>query len=397
MTALLRGTAPAAPSFRFKLYLLLSVVLIAGMSQGLLLPLLSIMLENSGISSDMNGLNSAALYIGTFCTMFFVEKPVARFGYKKVIVAGIAMVALALFLFPAYRSLAAWFILRLVVGVGDSSLHYASQLWIVSSAPAERRGRYISLYGMAYGVGFSLGPLGINLLPLGDAAPFIVMGALCLAVMALMPKLPKDKPERHGKAVQGENRYFVTYRLAWFVLIPGLLYGLMESSMNSSFPLYALRVGIDEHWISLLLLAFGVGSLILQLPLGIWSDRIGRKPVLMGCAVAGGLLFIAVPLAGGHVGALFVLFALTGGLVGSFYSLGLAYAADILPKAILPAANVIASIHFSIGSVLGPSLGGYGIRYVALSIVFTGLGAAFLAFALAGLAFRPSKAGSAAE
>lgn len=160
--------------------------------------------------------------------------------------------------------------------------------------------------------------------------------------------------------------------------------------MNSSFPLYALRSGIGEHFISLLLLAFGIGSLVLQLPLGMWSDRIGRKPVLMACAAVGGLLFVAVPLAGSHVGLLFVLFALAGGLVGSFYSLGLAYAADLLPKAILPAANVIASVHFSVGSILGPSVGGYGIRYVAPSSVFVALGAAFLAFALIGIAFRPS-------
>ncbi|WP_229750686.1 MFS transporter [Paenibacillus nasutitermitis] len=376
-------------AFRHRLNTLLLVVVVAGMSQGLLLPLLSIMLEDSGVSSDRNGINSAAMYIGIFCTMFFVEKPVMRFGYKKVILAGMILVTCANILFPFTHSLTVWFVLRLLVGVGDSALHYSTQLWIVSSSPANRRGKYISLYGMSYGLGFSLGPLGINLLPFGRAVPFLVSGLFFFIVLLLVVRMKNEIPERPAKGAADQNRFVTTYRLAWFVLIPGLLYGLMEASMNSSFPLYGLRIDLDQHWISLLLMAFGAGGLILQLPLGLWSDRIGRKPVLIGCAAVGSLAFFVIPAAGSNVLLLFLLFAIAGGVIGSFYSLGLAYAADILPRAILPAANVVASIHFSVGSILGPTLGGYGMRYVSVHSIFLFLGAAFLGFALLGFGFRP--------
>lgn len=357
----------------------------------MLLPLLSILLEDAGVSPDMNGINSAAMYIGIFCTMFFVEKPVIRFGYKKVILAGIVLITLANMLFPFTELLAVWFVLRLIVGVGDSLLHYTTQLWIISSSPAEGRGKYISLYGMAYGIGFSVGPLGINLLPLGKAVPFIVSSLFFISVLLLVLRLTNELPERAKKEADKENRFKATYRAAWFVLIPGLLYGLMESSMNSSFPLYALHIDLNQHWISLLLLSFGIGGLILQLPLGILSDKIGRKPVLISCGIIGSLAFLTIPAAGGNVAMLFALFAIAGGVVGSFYSLGLAYAADILPRAILPAANVIASIHFSIGSILGPTLGGYGMRYVSAHSIFLFLGSAFLLFALLGFGFRPRR------
>jgi MFS family permease len=383
------SNAPAAAAFRYRFITLLLVVVVAGMSQGLLLPLLSIMLEDAGIPADRNGINSAAMYIGIFAMMFFVEKPVIRFGYKKVILAGIALVTIASLLFPFTGSLAVWFVLRLLVGIGDSSLHYATQLWIVSSSPADRRGKYISLYGMAYGLGFSLGPLGINLLPLGKQVPFLVSCLFFVMVLLLVARMKNELPERTAKDASGGNRFVTTYRAAWFVLIPGFLYGLMEASMNSSFPLYGLRIELSQHWISLLLLAFGAGSLVLQLPLGLWSDRIGRKPVLIACGAAGSLAFFAIPAAGADVWLLFVLFAIAGSAVGSFYSLGLAYAADILPRAILPAANVIASIHFSIGSITGPALGGYGIRYVSVHSIFLFLGASFLFFALLGFGFRP--------
>lgn len=366
------------------------MVIVAGMSQGLLLPLLSILLEDAGVSSDMNGINSAAMYIGIFATMFFIEKPVSRFGYRTVIIAGMSIVIAATLLFPLTQSLTIWFILRLLVGVGDSSLHYATQLWIVSSSPKERRGQYISLYGMSYGIGFSLGPLGINLLPLGKAIPFVITSAFFVLVLLLVLRMSNEFPERAIRGEVSENRFLRTYRIAWFVLIPSFLYGLMEASMNTSFPLYGLRIDLSQQWISLLLLAFGAGSLILQLPLGMWSDRMGRKPILIGCGLIGAIAFLCIPAAGGELLLLFLLFMIAGGVVGSFYSLGLAYAADLLPRSILPAANVIASIHFSVGSILGPTLGGFGIRYLSIHSVFLFLGGSFLLFALLGFIFRPA-------
>ena len=382
-------------SARYRFVSLLLVIVVAGMSQGLLLPLLSILLEHAGVSSDVNGINSAALYIGVFATMLFIEKPVLRFGFKPVILAGIALASLPMLLFPLSSSLTVWFVLRLLIGVGDSALHFATQLWVVKSSPADRRGRFISLYGMSYGIGFSVGPLGINLLGFGDPVPFLVLFALFLVVLLPLLRLPNERPEHPAKSETAGNRFVATYRMAWFVLIPGLLYGLMEASMNSSFPLYGLRIQLSADWISLLLLAFGIGGLVLQLPLGVLSDRVGRKPVLMGCGLIGAAAFLAVPLAGGSLWLLFLLFAAAGGFVGSFYSLGLAYAADILPRPILSAANVIASIHFSIGSVLGPTLGGYGIRYVSIHSVFLFMGFAFLLFTLLGFLFRPQLAETA--
>ncbi|MDT2242112.1 MFS transporter [Paenibacillus larvae] len=80
-----------------------------------------------------------------------------------------------------------------------------------------------------------------------------------------------------------------------------------------------------------------------------------------------------------------------GGLVGSFFSLGLAYASDLLPKVLLPTANVIASINHSLGSVAGPNLGGLSIQYISLSSLFWMLGGIYLIFAFAEIWFKGKK------
>lgn len=376
-------------------FILLAVIILAGLSQGLLLPLLSIFMEERGVPSSVNGLHAAALYIGAFGMSLIAEKVLGVTGFKKLLLGGLIVVLFMLPLFSVISNLKLWFILRILVGIGDSAIHFTSQLWLVLVSPPERRGRNISLYGMSYGLGFSLGPLGIHLLPAGTWLPFAILTVLFLAVIVIVfVYMPDLYPEKHDTNIderhhmQKERKYSIIYRAAWFALLPSLLYGYMESSMNSNFPIYGLRMGLSTGEISTLLPFFGIGGLILQLPLGILSDRFGRRGILMGAGLLGGLMFLAIPLCDNHFWGLMILFMVAGGLVGSFFSLGLAYAADILPKSLLPAANVVASFHFNIGSIIGPNLGGLAMEIGRPSLLFSILGSAYVLFSVIGFIFR---------
>ncbi len=372
--------------------ILIAVIVVAGTTQGMLLPVLAIFLDQMGVSEMMNGLNAAALYIGSFAMMLVAEKVLGALGFKKLIVGGLVLVLMTLLIFPWIPNIKLWFVLRLIIGMGNSALHYASQLWVILSSPSQNRGRNLSIYGMSYGIGFSLGPLGISLLSYGKAVPFIVLSfCIFIVLIFVLVKLPNMRPEKVVGVANEKHRFRRSYRIAWYALIPALLYGYMEASMNSSFPLYGLHIGFSEGQISALLPAIGIGGLLLQLPLGIMSDRYGRKRCLMWCGVAGGLTFSIVPLAGDHFMLNIILMMLAGGLVGSFFSLGLAYAADVLPRELLPAANVVASFQFNIGSVVGPSLSGIFMFYHWEEGMFIMLGLSYLLFGLAGFWFSPSR------
>ncbi|OKP84736.1 MFS transporter [Paenibacillus helianthi] len=382
----------ANQSSRLNYIILITVIIAAGLSQGLLLPVLSILLEQKGVSSSLNGLNAAALYVGSFAMTLVAERILSAIGFKKLITAGISIVLVSLICFPLLPGVKAWFVLRLLVGIGDSAINYAAQLWVLLMTPAEHRGRNLSLYGMSYGLGFSLGPLGISLLRFGQAAPFAVIALLFLFVLILVAlKLPDSHPDKveHG---EGQARRFArSYTLAWYALIPALLYGYMEASLNSNFPVYGLRIGFSANQIAALLPFAGIGGLLLQMPLGIWSDRYGRKKILIFSGVGGGLAFALLPLTGDRfLWTLAVLMA-AGGLVGSFFSLGLSYAADILPRNLLPAANVVSSFHYSFGSIMGPGIGGVLLQFGWGGGVFVLLGVLYIVFGLAGLLFSPRK------
>lgn len=303
---------------RYTFWVLILVVAIAGLSQGLSIPLLAVLLEQQGISSLVNGLNAAALYIGMVLISPFMEIPLRKLGYRTTIICGLVLVTIATALIPLFSHLAVWFVLRFLMGVGDSALHYSSQMWVTKISSPETRGRDLSAYGLAYGVGFSAGPLGLNLLPLGLWVPFGMLLILYAVGFFLLARMKNDYPEVIVQTEKKENKYATVLRIGWLALIPSFLYGFMETSLNGSFPVYALRTGISLEWVSIILPSFVVGSILLQMPLGTLSDRLGRKRVMTVCAIIGGIAFFLFPLSGENVWFMMLLLAIAGAAVGSF-------------------------------------------------------------------------------
>ncbi|KGX88167.1 MFS transporter [Pontibacillus litoralis] len=349
----------------FRLIVLISLVSISGFTQGMLLPLIAIILEQIGVASSVNGLHATSLYIGVLITSPFMEKPLRKFGYKPLILIGGLLVIFSLSLFPFWQSLGLWFMLRMFVGIGDHMLHFSTQTWITASSPIHKRGRNIAIYGMSFGLGFTLGPLMTRLLEVHQALPFLVASILSLIVWSFMFFIRNEIPEEeetYSPTSSSMKRFASAWKYAWVAFLPPFGFGFLEASLHSSFPVYGMRIGYDVNTLSFLIPTFAAGSLISQLPLGMLSDRIGRKKVLVTVIFLGIICFFLASLFEHSLVALLLLFTLAGLCVGSIYSLGISYMTDILPKHLLPAGNIMCGITFSIGSIIGPYIGGLYIE-----------------------------------
>ncbi len=349
-------------SGRARYWILVIIVAISGFSQGMLLPLISVIFEQDGISSTLNGLNATGLYIGTLLISPFMEAPLRKFGYKPVIIFGGLTVFLSLLLFPLWKSVVFWFILRLLIGMGDNALHFSTQTWITSTTPQAKLGRNIAVYGIMFSAGFAVGPLFVPLIGVFEGLPFIVSGILCMAAWSLVFLLRNDFPDH----LQGNEapmsfigRFRETMKFAWIAFIPPFAYGFLESSLNAIYPVYALRTGIDVSYISFILAAFSVGAITSQIPLGMLSDRIGRHSVLLIAIGGGSAAFFLAGLAGSNEWGVLAMVFTAGMFVGSTFTLGIAYMTDLTPKTFLPMGNLLCGIFFSVGSLTGPVFGGY--------------------------------------
>jgi len=375
----------------FRFWILVSIVAISGFSQGLLLPLIAIIFEQDGVSSSLNGLHATGLYIGVLLAAPLMEGPLRRFGYKPIILVGGIVVAISLSLFPVWKSFWFWFILRLLIGIGDQLLHFGTQTWITASSPKEKLGRNIALYGLFFGIGFTVGPIMTRLVEVNEAFPFIVSCSISLIAWGFVWFLKNEVPEADKENISffgTFKRFGKVFKYAWVAFLPPFGYGFLEASLNGNFPVYALRNGLEVGAVSIILPAFAAGSIVFQLPLGMLSDRYGRRNVLVTVMLAGFICFTVAGLLQDSVTGLLICFFIAGMLVGSTYSLGISYMADLLPRPLLPAGNLMVSIFFSFGSIRGPFIGGLAIQYLKGASFFYVISTMLLLIFIALLIFR---------
>ncbi|KGX92981.1 MFS transporter [Pontibacillus halophilus JSM 076056 = DSM 19796] len=358
---------------RFRFTVLILLVTISGFTQGMLLPLIAILLEQNGISSTLNGLHATGLYIGVLVASPFMEKPLQRLGFKPIIAIGGILVFVSMAFFPFYQALWFWFMLRVVIGIGDHMLHFGTQTWITTASDASNRGRNISFYGLFFSLGFAIGPLMTRLVDIHPSLPFFLSSGLSVIVWGCLFFIRNEWPEQGGSVSTSTSswyRFGQTFKYAWIAFLPPFGYGFLEATLHGNFPVYGLRIGHDVDTLSLIIPCFAAGSLLLQIPLGVLSDRYGRRRVLSIALLIGVATFFLASLLEHSVVALFFLFTVAGMFVGSIYSLGISFMTDLLPKSLLPAGNIMCGISFSIGSMIGPYIGGVFMDYVPSASFF---------------------------
>ena len=122
-------------------------------------------------------------------------------------------------------------------------------------------------------------------------------------------------------------------------------------------PFYATSYGASPVTIGLLFASFSISQLVAAPLLGEWSDRWGRRPVLILSLIGTTLSFVMLALAT----SLWMLFAarIIDGLSGGNITTARAYIADVTAEEDRAKAYGFLGAAFGLGFILGPALGGF--------------------------------------
>src|SRR5690349_14849728 len=121
-------------------------------------------------------------------------------------------------------------------------------------------------------------------------------------------------------------------------------------------PFYAETFGASPAVIGLLFAVFSIAQLIAAPALGDWSDRYGRRPVLIFSLLGTVVSFVMLAVA--HSLTMLFLARIVDGLSGGNISTARAYVADVTePKDRARAYGLIGAA-FGLGFILGPALSG---------------------------------------
>ncbi|HEY4191688.1 MAG TPA: MFS transporter [Mesorhizobium sp.] len=339
----------------------ISSISVVGIAIGLGMPLLSVILESRGHSATMIGLNTAVAGFASIAGAPLATPLAQRFGVAWTMLAMIATGALAFVGFHFAPDFWMWFPLRIALHISLTVLFILSEFWISTSAPPRRRGLVLGVYATVLSLGFAAGPWLFSRLGSTGFLPFGV--TILLVVLAAIPVLMARKESPAIRAKGEETSGFLRY--IWLVptaTAAVLVFGAVETGGFALFPIYGNRIGYSETDAALLLTMIGLGNVLLQIPIGMISDRVkDRRYLLMVCAFVGLLGAAFMPLFASNWHLMAALLFVWGGVVAAMYTVGLAHLGSKLSGHELASANAAFVLCYGVGMVLGPQAIGIGM------------------------------------
>nr|WP_234895399.1 MFS transporter [Sinorhizobium meliloti] len=116
-------------------------------AQGLTFPLISLVLEQRGVSPTISGLNSGAYAAGVAVATLAVGRLTHLIRGDYLIVLGLMGGACSLAIFATFDSSWVWFVARSALGFCSSITSVLSGAWLNSACPNRLRGRVSGVYG----------------------------------------------------------------------------------------------------------------------------------------------------------------------------------------------------------------------------------------------------------
>ncbi len=307
--------------------------------------------QAEGFSAGSTGLIMAAYFVGFLAGGRLATTAVATVGHIRVFAALTSMASAAAIVHALVVHPLSWGLMRFVTGVCLAGLYVVAESWINDMATNANRGRLLAVYMVVSTGGIGLAQLLLDLPAVEPFELFIVASVLVslsavpitLAATSAPPlRPPTPMPARQLAAIIPTG-----IAVAFFL-------GLAHGTLMGLGAVHAASVGLSAGQVALFVAAPLVGAVVFQLPIGVASDRLPRRGLMLATAILAtgcGLLLLMVD--DGSTLNYLALFVL-GGASFPLYSLAIAYTGDWLePEQIVGASAALITV-YSVGAVVGP-------------------------------------------
>jgi MFS family permease len=272
------------PSDRRNLWSLFVAGLLFWASLASLLPILPLYVQSTGANGQVVGLVMGCFAIGLLGSRPQLARLADYRGRKVTLLLGMAVVAIAPFIYIFAESILQLAAVRAFHGLSIAAFALAYSALVVDLSPPQHRGELIGYMSLVNPIGMGLGPAmgGFLQAAWGYQATFLASGALGLLGLALLlpirePSIAKRPEDRRGRR---ENFWLQLAHPA--VRTPALvllLVGLSFGALTTFVPLLVAESGVVFN-VGLLYTAAAIASFMIRLPVGRASDQYGRGPFI---------------------------------------------------------------------------------------------------------------------
>jgi predicted MFS family arabinose efflux permease len=297
-----------------------------------------------------------------------------RIGRRRVLLIGAASVTAALLLHGLADSFGALLAVRGLTGAGGGMLSGAAVAYVGDYFPYEQRGRATGLVmsGVAFGhiAGIPIGTLAAHAYDF--RTPFLAFAVLmALALVLIWRVVPQPEVERAPDrlSVGGALKVYAGLLRGGPTAAATATYFLMYLSLSLLvvyLPLWLTDAfGVSGPFIASLFFAGGLVSVVTGPMAGALSDRVGRRPLIIGSCIGLALVATLVPLAAHQTWVAYPYFALVMFLFAARFSPLQAMLTEMVPArlrgTLLSLAIAVGQVGLGLGSfIAGPFYQAYG-------------------------------------
>ncbi|MEM9681654.1 MAG: MFS transporter [Pseudomonadota bacterium] len=272
---------------------------------GTLYILLPFIKDSLGLSYAQAGLFLSVYHVCSFVANFVSGLAVDVSG-RRVLIQIVALLigAAAILVFGISSSYLLLCIMIGLMGASNQAWH-PSAISYIAERYAERRGYALSIHAMGANLGDALGPMVAGILltwmswgntALVSAAPSIIM-----AVVLIFLLLPSEKPSTRQGAAMGLREYVSGYasllkdRAVMVLALTAAFRTMAQVGLFAFLPLYIVDVmQKGTVYVGTALMIIQVGGFVAAPIAGMWSDRIGRRPIVFGALAISSALILAL-------------------------------------------------------------------------------------------------------
>jgi MFS family permease len=343
-------------------FVLCGVALLAMFSTSLMFPLIPLFAREMGASGVVIGFTVAGYWVSRILMEIPSGLISQRFGYFRSMAVGLGLNVVGTFLSALARDPFQFTLARALMRIGAPLFFAVATTFVLNLFDAERSGSAMGIFqGIEFG-GTILGSAFSGYLAalIDFRTSFLVSAGLILLSMVPLVLLPHVKEKSKGmtggstlafsdirEVFRNRNLLIVSSAtFAEFVMSVGILMTI--------FPLFAVeRLGVSLPNVGLLMGSRSVGFVISMFTMGVISDRVGKKPVMLFGLGATAVLILALGFVSSFWGIAAVIFVL-GISTGAIWIVSPVLAAEAVEPDQRGAAIGTYRTFFDLGSILGP-------------------------------------------
>jgi MFS family permease len=333
--------------------------------QGVLLPVRALA---EGFSSFEIGLMGTAYFLGFGFGCYFAPYVVRRVGHIRTFAALVSLATGLVLLHGMFVLPVLWWLARMATGCCFAGLYMVIESWLNEKSSNENRGLIFSAYTFINLTVITAGQMMLPLQPVSDLFLF-ALAAILISLSILPVAMTTAAVPAPIATVHIRLRHL--YRVSPVAVIGCFGVGLANGAFWTLGPVFAQRDATDITAVALFMSVAVLAGALGQWPFGYLSDRMDRRRVIAGAAIAAALAAAGLVLAGRFwPGGILVMAGLFGAFAMPVYALCAAHLNDqVDPDGYVEAASGL-NLTFAAGAVLGPILASAAMRLQGVEGLF---------------------------